>query len=746
VARAASGGAGAIGLAALAGWTFQIPALKSVLPGLVAMQPWTAIAVLLCASALWLAGSKSSAGRAASAVPAIALAGVIGLPLIEYATGYTFGTDLLLFPHAVLIGQTQLYQNPGRTAQAPVLMLFALAWALLLAPRVRSATGRTIFSLMATVPLAVTVVVLFGYILGLELLDDIFRRNPVALHTTFAVGALSVGVLGLRPDAGWVRMAIQQGAPGATAFGFLAAAALLLVFGSDAAARVGLTGHNAASAALQLEALLSTLKDAETGQRGYLLTNKPSYLEPYEAARLRLSGELGATEAVLPVSGGRGRRALLDLSKHVDQKMMELSETILLQRTGNATEALAVVETDRGKATMDLIRSEVDTLEQELNDIARVNSDRAGWAAALAALGTVGLTGLAFSAFAMAERGRRAAAEARALLHIVIETTPGLIYAKDRQGRLVLSNAAVAAMVNKPGTELEGRTDREYLADPVEAEMIMLNDRQVMEAGVTQEFEELAGRAGGHPRVWLSTKTPMRDAAGQVVGIVGVSIEITERKLAEDRLRLMVDELNHRVKNTLVTVQSIAGQTLRGSDPAVYQALEGRLHALAAVHDVLTHESWKDAGMYEVIGRAVAPFSLAGDGRFDISGPPMRLQPHAAVALSMGLHELATNAIKHGALLAEAGRVAIRWEITRCAEPHLVMTWTETHGPPVVAPKTRGFGMRMIERGLAQDLCGTVQVTFNPEGITCRLEAPLVEFVAASRTIPFPRVREMKAS
>jgi two-component sensor histidine kinase len=271
----------------------------------------------------------------------------------------------------------------------------------------------------------------------------------------------------------------------------------------------------------------------------------------------------------------------------------------------------------------------------------------------------------------------------------------------------------------------------------------MSNDRRVMETGVPEQFEELTSPVGGQGRVWLSTKAPMRDAAGSVTGMVGVSLEITERKHAEDRLRLMVDELNHRVKNTLVTVQAVAAQTLRDVDPAVNAALEGRLQALAAVHDVLTRESWRDAGLDEVIGNALAPFGIAGNARFEASGPPLRLLPRVAVTISMALHELATNAIKYGAWSTAAGRVRIRWEISGGVEPRVRIEWSEHDGPPVATPLLRGFGTRMIERSLGRDLRGIAKIVFDPEGLTCTIDAALAEIVATTCVIPLPRVGRM---
>ena len=868
VARTAAGFAGTIGLAVVAGWTFEIPALKSVAPGFIAMQPWTAIAILVAAGALWAAASSTPAVRAASAIPAIALFAIVGLPLLEYATGLDPGTDLWLFPSAVRGAQTLAYPDPGRMSPLTSISLLALAGALALAPRVTGRAGRGLFSALASVGLLVTLMSVLAYILRLESLDDAVLRNPIAIPTALALAALSLGALALRPEAGWVGVVARQGSPGWTAAGLLVAATMLLVFGAEAAVTSGMVARAVAQADLRLETLRATLADAETGERGYLLTGRDVYLQPFEAARARLPGDLAAAEASLALIDGAPE--LSRLRELVAAKMAGMEETIALRRAGDAPGALARVESDKGKARMDAIRAMIDDFFAARKAAGGANGARAELAAALAALGAVGLTALALWALIAAGRVRREAsetidesrarqaellatlslgafmardssgvirywaegcvrlygwsakeavgqsardllgtiypvpeaeiaavlaaagewtgdlrqrtrdgrelrvtahkvmrhgaateravvlefltdvtalrrteaalAESRALMQTVIETTPGLIYAKDRDGRMIMSNTPVAALVDAPPGRLAGRTDMEFLDDAAQAEAIMRNDRQVMASGVSQEFEELAGEADGQPRVWLSTKSPLRDPAGQVIGIVGVSIEITARKQAEDRLRLMVDELSHRVKNTLVTVQSIAAHTLRGADPMVYQVLEGRLQALAAVHDVLTGESWKDAGLNEVIESTLAPFAAGGAAQLAIAGPLIRLQPRVAVTLAIALHELATNAIKYGAWSDASGQVRVAWEIAPGPAPKLRMTWSEERGPRVEAPTVRGFGSRMIERSLAHDLGGTAQIAFHATGLVCTIEAPLAEIAAKARAIPLPRV------
>jgi two-component sensor histidine kinase len=204
----------------------------------------------------------------------------------------------------------------------------------------------------------------------------------------------------------------------------------------------------------------------------------------------------------------------------------------------------------------------------------------------------------------------------------------------------------------------------------------------------------------------------------------------------------MVDELNHRVKNTLATVQAIAMRTLKAAVPDLYQAFQSRLQALAAAHDVLTREKWSGADLYEVAAGQLVPVAGKIGARFQLSGPSLRLSANASLTLAMGLHELAINALKYGALSNDAGQVLIRWEILQQAQsPLLRLTWTELQGPEV-SPRTRtGFGSQLIERILARDLSGVVQLDFtDPAGIRCTIEAPLAHVIAPAQMLPFPRL------
>jgi two-component sensor histidine kinase len=207
---------------------------------------------------------------------------------------------------------------------------------------------------------------------------------------------------------------------------------------------------------------------------------------------------------------------------------------------------------------------------------------------------------------------------------------------------------------------------------------------------------------------------------------------MTEAKRAEAHLRLLIDELNHRVKNSLAIVQGIVQQTFKAdADPvAAREAFEGRIAALSEAHNLLTREHWSPVSMGQVIRDAVAPHNgPEGEApRFELDGPDITISPRTAISLALVCHELATNAVKHGALSRPGGTVRIRWSIGRDEQgSRMHLEWVESGGPPVVTPLRRGFGTRMIERGLAAEFGGTVKIEFAPEGLRCVVDAPLRE-------------------
>ncbi|MBV9559771.1 MAG: PAS domain-containing protein [Bradyrhizobium sp.] len=227
-------------------------------------------------------------------------------------------------------------------------------------------------------------------------------------------------------------------------------------------------------------------------------------------------------------------------------------------------------------------------------------------------------------------------------------------------------------------------------------------------------------------KMWFLDKAYPTDDGGIAV----YSRDITDRKRDEEHKAILIDELNHRVKNTLAVVQAIANQSFKsaGSHAQATKAFEDRLIALASAHDVLTQEQWESASLRDIIEKAVAPH--CGGERFDLNGPEVRLPPKAAIAFAMGLHELCTNAVKYGALSKPEGRVSLNWIVANGSGPlRIKLRWQERGGPEVEKPKRKGFGTKLVEQILAEDLDGKIGLSFAPEGVICSIDVPLLNIV-----------------
>ena len=227
---------------------------------------------------------------------------------------------------------------------------------------------------------------------------------------------------------------------------------------------------------------------------------------------------------------------------------------------------------------------------------------------------------------------------------------------------------------------------------------------------------------------WLSARGLVefegKGAERKAVAIAGASRDLSQMKQAEESQKLLVNELNHRVKNSLATVQSIILTSLRGAVDleTARKAVNDRIVALAGAHDLLPDRSWAGANLNDLVARAIAPF---GSGQIIVEGPSLDVSAKQALSLSLALHELATNAVKYGALSRPGGRVNLRWEVQN---EQLHLTWRETGGPQVVAPSRRGFGSRLLEEVLSSDLNGQCRLEFAPDGVRCfaaaRSESP----------------------
>ena len=254
---------------------------------------------------------------------------------------------------------------------------------------------------------------------------------------------------------------------------------------------------------------------------------------------------------------------------------------------------------------------------------------------------------------------------------------------------------------------------------------------------------ESAHRTGGdydveyrltHQDRWVNVRgKTIYDQRGRPIRMIGVVLDVTDRHKAfaavtasERRHRLLTNELNHRVKNTLATIQSIVSHTARraASMEEFRSVFENRLMALSATHNVLTQASWVSADVEQLLAQEMAPYPTE---QIAFGGPAVSLPARQALALGMVLHELTTNAAKYGALSRATGRLSITWQIFEVGRPTplFVLEWRETGGPTVSPPTKTGFGSRLVKLSVEQDLGGAVALDFDPAGLVCRIEAPL---------------------
>jgi len=267
----------------------------------------------------------------------------------------------------------------------------------------------------------------------------------------------------------------------------------------------------------------------------------------------------------------------------------------------------------------------------------------------------------------------------------------------------------------------------EVTADNVEA-MLHPDDASALRRAMARfakgtksyEAEFRINRPDGEVRWCVGTAAATLDRSGQVVRVSGVTVDITERKRAEERQNLLTREVDHRAKNALALAQSIVRLTRAQNVGAYIQAVEGRITALARVHTILSLSSWQGAEITKLVVEEIAAYSEAG--QIEFGGAEIQLQPATAQTLALALHELVTNSAKYGALSALSGRLRIKWEVKG---EFLILAWEESGGPLVQQPTTRGFGTRSVIASIESQLGGQALFDWRSEGLICRLLVPL---------------------
>ena len=361
------------------------------------------------------------------------------------------------------------------------------------------------------------------------------------------------------------------------------------------------------------------------------------------------------------------------------------------------------------------------TLAAILTDAARTARRRA---AADAVMGRINQQLARRSAQAPDVRSSQLALSERYLATILTQS-PDAFLALATSGALIAYNDAAVALF---GARVEaGEVSVAELFPEEEASRLTQLIGRAASGETLSQIEFPLGRGEDRPRYLELSVAPVHNEAGAIASVSVTARDISERKAGEERQRLLISELNHRVKNTLAIVQGLAQQSFKGERSSADEraAFASRLAALAAAHNLLTQKSWESVELADLAKSALEACG-ADESRLVIAGPRVVLPPQNAVSLAIAFHELCTNAIKYGALSTEVGCVEVRWTIEgHDADQRLLLQWIESGGPPVEAPTHRGFGLRMIERGLASELGGTVAVEFDRGGLVCRINSPL---------------------
>ena len=308
----------------------------------------------------------------------------------------------------------------------------------------------------------------------------------------------------------------------------------------------------------------------------------------------------------------------------------------------------------------------------------------------------------------------------------LLEALPAAVYTTDAEGRITFFNRAAV--------ELSGRTPQLGEMWCVTWKLFntdgtaLPHDQCPMAVALKENrpirgVEAVAQRPDGSRVPFTPFPTPLHDADGNLVGAINMLVDISERKQAENRQKTLIDELNHRVKNTLATVQSLAAQTARNAEDAKdgYRRFEARLLALSRAHDLLTKRHWGQTPLDTLAHEVLLPVFGHEPGRVVIEGASLDVGTRVALNLTMTLNELAINALKYGAMSVETGTLAVTWHLqTQVDGTWLTLDWQERGGPPVSPPEREGLGSRLMKRCIERDLGGTFDLTYAPQGVCCR--------------------------
>jgi two-component sensor histidine kinase/CHASE3 domain sensor protein len=530
---------------------------------------------------------------------------------------------------------------------------------------------------------------------------------------------------------------------------------LLLIICGTAAYQAVISRDQADDAAKAVEiansanGLRAQLLIAESSQRGFLLTSRPEYREPYDAAVTqarvieqhlaeRVAGDVPAVQMAARVNA------------MAEQKIGEMNATLALANAGHHDAALARVNTDAGLRLMNDIQAILATLRHSAatQREAAFRAQSSSNSVLLGAIGFAALGAMLMAALSVLQVRRQlrllrrrewqldrlvnslegrvqqrtmALAQANQRFQIALDSSEITVFSQNEN--LVygwVSRGTPEAAVG----DIIGKTDAGFQPDSA-AVVLERIKRGVLASGEPVRTEvRIDYPSGTH---WYDmTLVPTRNAEGAVDGLIGGAVDISERKQHDAHVRLLLREITHRSKNLLAVIQAIMRQTASHalSVGDFTKRFSARLDALAGSLDLLVQEDWRGVTLADLVRSQLAHHADAGASQIELEGGKLQLPPDAAQNIGMALHELATNAAKYGALSVPEGRVRVSWqsEMHANGQEFCRLSWEECNGPPVTPPSRRGFGQVVIERTVARAVGGKVTLSYPPEGVRWTLE------------------------
>lgn len=707
-------------VAAAIGWILGAPALASIVPGLAPMSVPSILCFLLIAAVVATVARPAEGARPVPLLRAGALLFVAAVGAFALGDFVTKGG---------LAGSAQSEQSGhvfgvagGRMAPATAFNFVLLAAALSLPSGER--TGRTYGRLIAT-GLAVAALAIAGYVYGVETLYRVMAFSAMALPTALCFALLFVSALFVRPGDGWFATIQANDSGGVTARRLLPAVVGLPFL--LAGLLVAMDEARAIPAAFGL-AMLAVATAVGLSAVTVSMAGRLSAREAEQRRNQRLiEAVVENSPAVIYVKDLAGRYLMVNRRY---AEIFDLDRTDVIGRTDHdifakdTADAFRAMDERVAAVGAAMTAEETAPLEDGIHSYISVKTplrDDSGQVYAVFGISTdISEQRRAEEAFHASERRNR----------LIVEAALDAIVTIDGAGRITEWSPQAEAMFGWPQSEALGRPVDETIMPKRYREAHRLGLARYLatsEAKVlNQRIELTALRRDGHEFPIELSITPIHE--GEAVSFCAFVRDITERKWVEERQRALLDELNHRVKNTLASVQSIAllSRHTAPSPDLYYQSFDGRILALAGAHDLLTSASWEGASLTDIVERTLAPYDDPARPRaLAVNGPAVRLSPNAALTLHMAFYELATNAAKYGALSRTGGRLEVHWRKTEIGDPAIEILWRETGGPEVGPPERRGFGLRMIKQGVERELGGKVELSFASEGLRCSICLPV---------------------